>query len=170
MKRQIWIPLVMLLLSTVLSILVVLVLLRKEQKKIAVVDAIQLFNSFKMKIEMEEQAAVQFRALTSQADSLKNELTLRSKAGVKSDAIEALYKQYVQASRQLEAAYEASNRDINEQVWKRLNPLIDEYGKQAGLRLIIGANGMGTVLYNDEYFDHTKSITTFVNKRYEKGN
>jgi len=170
MKRHIWTSLLVLVMSTAISVTATLMLLRHEQKKIAVVDAIQLFNGFRMKIEMEEMASHQFNALSRQADSLKNEVTLRSKAGAKDEATQALYKQYLQAGRQLEDAYEASNRDINEQVWKRLNPLIDEYGKKAGLRLIIGANGMGTVLYNDEYFDHTSSIISFVNARYEKGN
>jgi outer membrane protein len=84
--------------------------------------------------------------------------------------LEQLYKTFCQAKATFEQEYQESNQSINEQVWKRLNPLIDEYGKAKGFRLIIGANGMGSVLYNDEYYDQTKELTDFVNKKYEEGN
>ena len=40
--------------------------------------------------------------------------------------------------------------------------MIDDYGKEGGYRLIIGANGMGSVLYNDDYYDCTKEVVDFV--------
>lgn len=142
-----------------------------NNKKIAVVDAIQLFNSFKMKIELEEKASGGLRYLGHQADSLQKELEGKSKVKDFPKAeLEGLYKTYMQAKGLLEQEYQQSNQSINEQVWKRLNPLIDEYGKKEKLRLIIGANGMGNVLYNDDYYDQTKEVIDFVNKKYETGN
>ncbi len=143
----------------------------RNNKKIAVVDAIALFNNYKMKMELEAKSAVTLKYMAQQADSLKKELMLKSKMKeVPKADLEVLYKTFSQAQATLEQEYQQSNQAINEQVWKRLNPLIDEYGKEQGFRLIIGANGMGTVLYNDDYYDRTKELTAFVNKRYEAGN
>lgn len=143
----------------------------RSNKKIAVVDAISLFNNYKMKIELEAKAGGQLDALARQADSLKQELSAKSNIkDIPRAELETLYGSFTRAQSNLEQAYQASNQTINEQVWKRLNPLIDEYGKTNGFRLIIGANGMGNVLYNDAYYDQTKEITGFVNKKYEEGN
>jgi|GEM_PF-310224 len=142
-----------------------------SEKKIAVVDAIRIVNSFKMKQELEARAEGPLKYLARQADSLKGALSAKSKVqGVPREELETLYKAFARAQGALEQEYQQSNQSINEQVWKRLNPLIDEYGKQHKLRLIIGANGMGNVLYNDDYYDRTREVTDFVNKRYEEGN
>lgn len=143
----------------------------RNNKKIAVVDAVKLFNSYKMKIEMEAKSGTKLEYLAHQADSLKKELVVKSKVkDVPKAELETLYRTFTQAQGTLEQEYQQSNQAINEQVWKRLNPLIDEYGKAHGYRLIIGANGMGSVLYNDDYYDRTKELTEFVNKKYEEGN
>lgn len=148
-----------------------LIINRQSNRKIAVVDAVKLFNDFKMKQELEAKAGGALKYLGHQADSLKSELGARSKLKDFPEAeLEKLYVQFRKAQGQLEQAYQESNQSINEEVWKRLNPLIDQYGKEEGLRLIIGANGMGSVLYNDDYYDKTKEITDYVNKRYEQGN
>jgi outer membrane protein len=158
-------------LACALTAAILLFIQKRDNKKIAVVDAIKLFNSYKMKMELEAKAAGSLRYLGNQADSLQKELEGKSKVkDVPKAELEGLYKTYMQARGLLEREYEQSNQSINEQVWKRLNPLIDEYGKKEGLRLIIGANGMGNVLYNDDYYDQTKEVIDFANKKYEAGN
>lgn len=150
---------------------VLLFINHRNNKKIAVVDAVKLFNNYKMKTELEAKSGVKLEYLAHQADSLKQELMTKSKVKeVPKAELELLYKTFAQAQGALEQEYQQSNQAINEQVWKRLNPLIDEYGKEHGFRLIIGANGMGSVLYNDEYYDQTKELTEFVNKKYEGNN
>lgn len=143
---------------------------KNEEKKIGLIDAVKLFNGYKMKAELESLAAVKMEALGREADSLKQLLSARGKAPAGPDKeLELLYRQFMEAQQRLEEAFEASNRSINEQVWDRLNPLIDEYGKKAGLRAILGANGMGSVLYYTDYYDHTQQAIDFVNQRYEHG-
>ena len=70
---------------------------------------------------------------------------------------------------EVQQAYEVSNKNINEQVWKRLNPLIDEFSKEHNYRIVIGANGMGTVLYTDESAERTNDLIQFINKKYANG-
>ena len=144
-------------------------LIQRQEKKIGVVDAIKLFDQFNMKKELEGREKVKLQGLARQMDSLKNLLTMAhaSKNEAEEQKLVATYN-YVKSD--LENKYKESNRDINEQVWKRLNPALDEYGKKQGLHLIIGANGMGSVLYNDDYYDLTSDAIKFVNKKYEEGN
>jgi len=157
--------------ACVLTAALVLLYLQYNGKKIAVVDAIQLFNEFKMKQELEGRAAAGLQLLSHRADSIRQELAMRSQQkNISQDQLAALAASFRQAQTQLEQQYQQSNQEINETVWKRLNPLVDEYGKAGGYRLIIGANGMGSVLYNDDYYDRTKEVIRFVNEHYEKGN
>jgi outer membrane protein len=142
-----------------------------QQKRIGVIDILRLVNEFEMKKELERANGKNIEQLGMHTDSLKNLLHVRSRdTNTSKEELQELYVHYMQNQQQFEKAYEQLSQEINEQVWKRLNPLLDDYGKQEKLRLIIGANGMGTVLYNDDYFDHTESVIKYVNTRYEKGN
>lgn len=138
----------------------------KQDKKIAVVDAIRLFNEYNMKKDLEKQVEGKLEFLGKQLDSLdklmQEQAYLKNKEGD-----EQLFNNYGIARQRLDKEYSESNRLINEMVWKRLNPLVDEYGKKHGLHLIIGANGMGSVLYNDSYYDLTDELIKHVNKNYE---
>ena len=146
-------------------------LIAHDNKKIAVVDAIKLYNEFKMKKDLEGHNSGRLQELGLSADSLKR--LLQAKSADESTArseVQELYTDFMRAQQLFEGNLNDINAEINEQVWIRLNPLIDDYGREKQLRLIIGANGMGTVLYNDDYYDHTDAIIEYVNKRYEKGN
>jgi len=143
--------------------------IEKQNKKTGVVDAVKLFDSFNMKKELESHAKTKLIAISKQADSIGNQLKM-ARATNNEEEIKKMTYAYNYINASLEDEYKQSNQDINEQVWKRLNPLIMEFGKKKALHLIIGANGMGSVLYNDEYYDLTGEIITYVNNRYEKGN
>lgn len=137
--------------------------------KIVVIDVIEVFNEFQMKKDMEKRVEAPLARLSGQIDSMK---ALVQQAEHSGD--EATYNKYmqsfVQMQQEAQSAYELSDKNINEQVWKRLNPLIDEFGKKNNYKVIIGANGMGTVLYNEEQVDRTKELIRFINNAYEKGN
>lgn len=156
------------LLTAVVSGVVVYQLCSRQLHKVSVVDAIKLFNGFKMKIELEQRAGVQLKAMQAQSDSIGQVLqAIQKTAKGPTDEQRQLYNAYEISRSRLQQAYTQSNEEINQQVWKRLNPLIEEYGKQQGLHLMIGANGMGTVLYTDGYFDKTEELIRFVNAKYE---
>lgn len=156
--------------STLIAILlngIVYFILHKEQKKIAVVDAVKLFSEYNMKKELEKQASAGLLYYERQMDSLKREFQMKGANSEEAKSIVAVY-QTMQAN--LDNEYKGSNQAINEQVWKRLNPLLEQFGKEQNLHLIIGANGMGSVLYNDDYFDLTNEVIHYVNTKYENGN
>lgn len=140
-------------------------LVQQKQKKIVVVDAIKLFNGFGMKVEMENKAAVVLKQIRRKCDSLGNMINVIEQSGHSAD--ELLVNEFRNARAAFEQEYEASNNEINQQVWKRLNPLIAEFGRESHFAVVIGANGMGSVLYNDGSCDVTEEAIKYVNKMYE---
>lgn len=168
MTKKIWIvtSLVSLFFSAIVYVISVY-----QQKRIAVIDIIRLVNEFKMKEELEVHHSRSLDSYQSAADSLKRLLQTKSQdESIPKDQLQELYTMYMRSQQEFDINFERSNGEINEQVWKRLNPLLDDYGKKENLRLIIGANGMGTVLYNNDFYDHTNAVIKYVNSRYEKGN
>ncbi len=137
-------------------------------KKIAMVDAVKLFNAYKMKADLEHDAKGVLNLISGKVDSLEKEIKLveLSKDEGKKKELMQYYGFY---RSKYEDEYKKSNQIINEEVWKRLNPLLDEYGKQHKYNLIMGANGMGSILYNDSFYDITQEIINYVNNKYEKG-
>ncbi len=138
-----------------------------QQQKIVVVDAVKLFNGYKMKQELEAKDNHQLEVYKRSVDSLKEAVNLMLQAKADSSHLRPLIQEYRADRLQLESAYEESNKNINEQVWKRLNPEIDAFGKSKGYRIMIGANGMGSVLYNDPSFHRTDELLKYVNDAYE---
>lgn len=143
-------------------------IVQQQEKKIAVIDAIRLFDQFDMKKELEGKSKLKLQDIARRVDSIKNILNM-AQVSKDIDQERQLAISYKYTSAELEASYAESNKDINEQVWKRLNAFLTEYGKDKKLHLIIGANGMGSVLYNDSFYDLTDDAIKFANKKYSTG-
>jgi outer membrane protein len=142
--------------------------LKSRSEKIVVIDVIKTFNEFEMKKELEARVELKLNEFTARIDSLKS---LASMAEQRGDTLRrsAVEQELYNVQQQAQQALEVSNQAINEQVWKRLNPMIDEFGKEKGYRIIIGANGMGSVLYRDDAPDVTALLVSFINQKYETG-
>ena len=145
------------------------ILLKKGHQEVCVVDTIKLFDAFDMKKELEARDRKKLQEMGHKVDSIDN--LLKTALVVKNEP-EILRLGIVAKSvkAELDAFYTQSNHDINEQVWKRLNPYLTEFGKKMNVHIIIGANGMGTVLYNEASYDVTDEVIKFVNRKYEAGN
>lgn len=140
----------------------------KSQKKIVVVDAVKLFNGFRMKTELEKADEAMLKQKKHKCDSIENILRIIGKET--SDIPRELSDEYRKAQIDFQGTYENSNREINQQVWQRLNPLLMEFGRAKHFSIIIGANGMGSVLYNHTDYDATAEAILYVNKNYENKN
>jgi Skp family chaperone for outer membrane proteins len=138
-------------------------------KKTVVIDVIRVFNEFKMKKDLESRVAVQLTALSDQVDSLKAVYNDVFKRNANDPRLEPLAADVDTLQARGQRAYTISDKTINEQVWMRLNTLINEFGAQYDYQLMIGANGMGTVLYNKKDLDKTEDLIKFINAKYELG-
>jgi hypothetical protein len=144
-------------------------MIASKRQKIAVIDAVKLANEFSMKKELETIANKKLDRIGRQIDSVNRLVQLAhvlNDNGTKEKEMTTVVE-YFKAK--LEESFAESNEEINRQIWKRLNPMLSEFGKAKDLHLIIGANGMGSVLYSDGYFDMTDEALLFVNKQYMDG-
>ena len=132
-------------------------------------DAVKLFDQFNLKKELEGQEKAKLLVMGKQVDSVSNLLRM-AQATKDEEQIKKCTYAYNYMNQQLQQLYTQGNKDINEQIWKRLNPMLDEYGKSKKLHVIFGANGMGSILYNDDYYDLTDDAIKYVNRKYEEGN
>jgi hypothetical protein len=85
---------------------VVILFNQQNNKKIAVVDAIKLVNSYKMKMEMEAKSAGTLKFLVQRSDSLKQNLMTQSKVkDFPKEKLNEIYTEYTRAQAQLESVY-----------------------------------------------------------------
>lgn len=133
---------------------------------IIVIDIIKVVNEFKMKKDLESKVEMRLHGYDAKLDSFKTSI---EKINLEDEKVKDVINNYRQLQLEAQNAYETSNKSINEQIWKRLNPLIDEFGKENRYKLVIGANGMGTVLYKDNSIDKTKELINYINRKYENG-
>ena len=133
------------------------------ERKIVYADTIKLFNAYHFKTDMEKSSQTALSKLKNELDSAEVMYKVNS-----SDPV--MQNLYMEKQQRWSEGYNAINKEINEKVWERLNPLINKFGKEEGFELMIGANGMGTVLYASEVRDVTDDLIRYVNTNYEKGN
>lgn len=133
------------------------------EKKIVYADAIRLFNEYKFKIELEKMGQGTLTRLKNQLDSV----SVIYKANPADERGQQLV---AEGQQKLAEAYTAINKEINQKAWERLNPVINKFGKEKGIDMLIGANGMGTVLYASDTRDVTDELIKYANGNYDKGN
>ena len=141
----------------------------KQSKRTVVIDVIKVFNEFKLKKDLESRVAVKLNDFSAGIDSLKAVYSALEKNKAGSETLHAVAANIDTLQSRAQRAYVISDKNINEQVWVRLNTLLNEYGAKNDYQLVIGANGMGTVLYNEKDIDKTEELIKFVNERYELG-
>ena len=141
----------------------------RQTKNTVVIDVIKVFNEFKMKKDLESRVAVKLNDYSASIDSMQAVFTNMKQANADPEKIRQTGELVDTLRSRAQRAYVTSDKAINEQVWMRLNALLTEYGDQYGYTLVIGANGMGTVLYNQKEIDKTEELIRFINKKYELG-
>lgn len=133
------------------------------QRKIKYIDTITLFNEFKLTKELEARDAPVLNAFKSKLDSMQQVYSLLKNPTQRNQLGLTIY----QFDNEYKAYSEKSNKEINELVWTRLNKFIHQYGALKDFSLLIGANGMGNVLYADKNRDETQALINYCNKMYK---
>ena len=135
-----------------------------HNKQYAFVDVIQLTQSYKLKTDLDKQAQKQLQSGKNTVDSLQFHANM---ADLGSSNGQAIKQQYLQASYRYQQEIAQVDKSISEQVWARMNPLINEFSKERHLKLLVGATGTGTLLYGDSTLDMTNQLIEYINKKYE---
>lgn len=148
----------------VLGLLVWTINVYAHRRDIAYVDIAKLAENYKLKKDMEKVSTSNLYKIKGVIDSLEMVKKVTNGGNVMLDS------QISHAHTAFNRYFVQSNQEINKKMWERLNVVIDNYGKEHGLEMIIGANGAGTLLYADNKRDVTDDLIKYVNQKYEKGN
>ena len=147
----------------VLGLLVVTMKQSLGSSRIVYIDIGKMLEGYRFKKDLEQEGNKNLYHIKATVDSLK----LAKKVDAGNGAIDS---QVLHAERAFDQYYTYSNQELTKRVWERLNPLLEQYGKEKGYSLVVGANGAGTVLYGDKKIDVTEDAVKYINEHYAKGN
>ena len=156
MKKNL--PLIVL--STIL-LGVIIYLFTDRGEKIVYIDTIKLLNEFKYKKDLEQNYEKALISSKNHYDSI----AVLAKMQPGNDTLQYLLKEEEQ---RFSGVYGQIKENITQKSWERLDPLIKQFGAEHKFKILIGANGMGTVLYGSEDNDQTQRLIDFVNKEYDQ--
>ncbi len=145
---------------TLLGVLAFMLIQEKKNEKYGFIVNQRVFNEFQGKKELEERLALVKQNNQSALDSLKTLITLTANF--------SLIKTYQDQIDEIESnQLELTNR-YTEDIWKRLNEYIIDYGKKNNFSFIFGASGNGNLMYAGEAMNVTDEVIRFVNEKYVK--
>ena len=85
-------------------------------------------------------------------------------------AFKNLQQQIAYKSKAFQELQDNYTHNLSNNVWNRLNDYITEYAQANNLKIILGANGNGNVMFGEKSIDITNQILEYSNKKYEGNN
>jgi len=145
----------------------------RQKEDIVYVDLLELFDGFDFKKERQQQYDIQRKTYQSRLDSLKLNYSSYSQS-LHSDPGNQRLQQAAQYSAEIYLQSEAYYNHVldsldgrfNEEVWGKINTLVEEYGKTHDHDIIIGASGSGSVMYGKEAHNITADVLEYINNKY----
>lgn len=173
MKKQILIAVSVL----ALSVTGIILFTKASQPRIAYVINGQLYESFEMTKQFEARVTNVRQMRKNLMDSLGLQLNMDVQSwrmnGSRDTVQERLLSQRQQElyvkQRQFENDNQQMSDQYDQQIWKQLNQYVQDYGKEHGYSIILGATGDGGIMYAVDGLNITEAMKTYVNERYKKG-
>lgn len=148
-------------------------LINNKVPKLAYVELEILYNDFPMKKELEAKLTNVRQLRKNILDSLKiqlNALSLSVKSDKDADGIRNFQikkQEYLTKQQNFEQDNQATSQNYTSQIWKQINQYVKDYGKEHNYTFILGAEGIGTVMYSDEAKNITKELSGYINEKYK---
>ena len=142
--------------------------------KTAYIQSSVVYNEFRMTKDMDLDAKNIVNERQYFLDSL--ELRIKTLANVLESSknqnqdelrdLQSSQRLYIEKKDEFATSNNMMFGNMNEDIWKRLNLLIKEYGKANGYDYIFGAQGDGNIMYANESKDISEDVIDFCNKSY----
>ncbi len=149
--------------------------IQEDQGKIVFVQNKRLIAEFDMRLELLREVENKTAAEQELADSLnvmieKLEIQLTNDNRLSSEQKNLVYekefRRYLKDKEAIDNRVANLEKEALELVIKRLNGYIEEYAKEKGYLMVLGANGEGTILYGEKSSDVTDELITYCNEKY----
>lgn len=136
-------------------------------------EVIQSFNEFK---RIQRQFESELRVVRGNADTLrtryealKNDPQRKNKSTQDwAYQVGKAENEWLQYQKNAEAQMQARQQELSRDAIDKINLYIQDYGKQKGFKLILGATDGGNILYGESGDDITKEILEGLNKKYPR--
>jgi len=135
-------------------------------RTIVYIDNIKLYTNFNMTKDLERHNETKINRQKKKLDSLYTLYRIYAQNGnvaSKEELEVALRKE----DQELKRITEFLSNDANEKIWSRLNSYIKTYGTDHNLRIIMGTQGRGNIMYASPDSDITEELILYINTNYE---
>ncbi len=140
----------------------------KNQKDIVYIDNVKLFNGFNMTKDIKQIEEAKINRQGKELDSLY--AIYKTVTDKEAPAFKNLQQQIAYKSKAFQKLQDNYTHNLSSNVWNRLNDYIKEYAQANNLKIILGANGNGNLMFGEASIDITSQIIEFSNKKYEGNN
>lgn len=155
-------------------VLCMLLLASCDQKKVAYVNTMELYEKFDLQKAKAQELNQWHKTLQSELDSVA--VMIDSKAeqiDLSSNEAQSVLQQLGALKRkvavdreELDSKAQEKIVEYSDAIWKQINQYVQDYAKTAQYDLIMGANGMGSVMYADSSLNITNDLVEYCNARY----
>lgn len=137
------------------------------ENKVVFIENIKVFENFQMKKDYDKMIEKDLMIESVSIDSLgKSVNDIVNSTSMDKKLIEAKKAQYFSAKQAFDNKFAQLSKEYTAQVYERLNIYLKEYGKKKGLKLILGSNGEGNVMYVEKGVDVTEDVISYINNKY----
>lgn len=146
-----------------------------KREKIAYVDTQKLYEHFELQKRKNSEFNKWYSSRANGLDSLEKLVLAKVEQAnntreVADIEVASLYKQQLDRDKvKFEDESQKKIAGYNEEVWSQLNQYIEDYASKHEYDIILGANGMGSLMYARNDLDLTDSLINVCNNRFLGG-
>jgi outer membrane protein len=138
------------------------------------VDLNKAYSEFKMTKELDAKLTLTEQNRKNILDSLKFKFELVTRQlnnDMKNTELQKQYsmirEEYSLRQQQLTTDQDEQTKQYNDQIFKQINQYVQDYRKEKGYDIVLGASGNGAVMSADEKFDITSDMVNYMNEKYQ---
>ena len=136
---------------------------QKEYSTISYIENAKVFDSFQMKKDYD---LLMEKDMKSDAEYLDSLAFVINASKAKNESVSSIEQRYFSAEQSYNTKFSSLSTKYTTEVNERLNAYIKEYAETNGIRMILGTNGSGTLMYANEEDNITEDIIKFINSKY----
>ncbi|BDD12872.1 hypothetical protein FUAX_53040 (plasmid) [Fulvitalea axinellae] len=136
----------------------------RPAEKEGIIRTAALFEGFSGKKDLEAKLEKIRTIRNGQLDSMK---VAMEKATLDGPDLKKARRAYANSVASFEQEEQRLSQTYTDNIWKRLNGYVKEYGEEKGYRFIFGTQGSGNLMYARTEDDITDQVLEYANGKYE---
>jgi outer membrane protein len=151
---------------TMFSLLLLGVSCTNKESEVRYIITSKVFNDFKGTKELERKLQALQQKQKYILDSLALEIKSLESLSKNEEAVQKRRDVFNQLSSEFTQSNQEQQQQFTEGIWKQINQYVADYGKEKNIKLIMGANGTGSIMYADSSLNVTNGVIEFINSKY----